>query len=143
MVRRLVEKSIHIDAPAAKVWKVLTEPGLTRQWARQCWPGVERIESDWRLGDPVVWRAPGGAVGALGRISAIQRPVRLTVEVRDPAVPEGEQQVTYRLNERLGHTQLSVTVGDFADEPAATQPAGAGERWDRSLPKIKELSEKS
>ncbi len=145
MVRQLVEKSIQIDAPASKVWRVLTEPVWTREWIRQWWPEVERIESDWRLGDQVVLRGRSGDVGALGEISAIDRPVRLTLRVQLQRAPSPrDQQVTYRLDERWGHTQLRVTVGDFDEDAPADEgsPLGAAAGWDRCLPKIKELSEK-
>ena len=103
------------------------------------------LESEWQLGDPVLWRLTSGAVGARGNISAIQPPVRLTYEfqVDDPGSPSRQELVTYRLAERAGRTRLSVTVGDFGDTPEHEECLpDAEDSWDRSLPKIKELSEK-
>jgi uncharacterized protein YndB with AHSA1/START domain len=145
MARLYLEKSIQIDAPAARVWNVLTDAGLTRQWIRQWWPDLEVLESSWRLGDPVLWRVAGGAVGARGEIWAIQPPVRLTFgfQAIKPAFPPHQEQITYRLTERAGRTHLQVMVGDFGDTPEHERCyPGAVDSWDRSLPKIKELSEK-
>ena len=146
MPRLYLEKSIEINAPAARVWNVLTDPALSRQWIHKWWPELQVLESDWQLGDSVLWRISSGAVAARGTIWAVQPPVRLTFgfQVDRPGAPPREEQVTYRLAERVGRTRLSVTVGDFGDSPEHERCyPGAVESWDRSLPKIKELSEKS
>lgn len=49
-----------------------------------------------------------------------------------------QQDLTYRLKERGGRTELSVSVGEFDRD---CYP-GALEAWNRSLPKIKQLAEK-
>ena len=145
MPRLYLEKSIQIDVPAARVWNVLTDSAVSREWIRQGWPELQLLESRWQLGDPVLWRTVSGAVAARGTIWAIQPPVRLTFnfQLDRPGATPREEQVTYRLTERLGRTHLQVTVGDFGDSPEHERcyPA-AVESWDRSLPKIKELAEK-
>jgi len=50
-----VNKTIEINAPASKVWNVLTRREYTDQWALEFTGGVEfHIESDWKLGSTVL-----------------------------------------------------------------------------------------
>ena len=60
MPKLFVEKTIEINAPASTVWDVLTNPEQTSEWAPEFAGGAEfRIESDWKLGSPVLWRGSG------------------------------------------------------------------------------------
>jgi hypothetical protein len=57
MSKLFVDKSIQINAPAAKVWEVLTEREYTGKWAPEFSRGSSfYLESDWKLGSPVVWK---------------------------------------------------------------------------------------
>ena len=47
----IVKKSIKINSSASKVWQVLTNPELTKQYMFGC-----EIISDWKVGSPVIWR---------------------------------------------------------------------------------------
>ena len=63
MPKLFVEKTIEINAPASKVWDVLTNPEHTGEWAPEFSGGTEfRIESNWKLGSPVLWRGQDGNV---------------------------------------------------------------------------------
>ncbi len=56
MEKLFVNKTIEINAPASKVWDALTRREFTDQWAPQFTGGAEfHIDSDWKLGSPVVW----------------------------------------------------------------------------------------
>jgi uncharacterized protein YndB with AHSA1/START domain len=144
MRKLFVEKSIEINAPASRVWEVLTNPDLTKAWIKQWWPDLRILESDWKSGSPMLWRLADGIIGAEGTVSMVEpyTMLRFSFKVNDPTTSKQED-LTYRLEERDGQTKLSVSVGDFGDtlEHELCYP-GAVEAWNRSLPKIKELAEK-
>lgn len=144
MARLFVEKAIEVHAPASKVWDVLTNPALTKEWIKEWWPDLLILESDWKVGSPMLWKLADGIIGAEGTVSVVEpyTMVRFSFKVNDPTTSKQED-LTHRLEEREGHTKLSVSVGDFGDTPEheLCYP-GAVEAWNRSLPKIKELAEK-
>lgn len=137
-----VEKFIDIAAPASRVWQVLTDPQLSRQWTATWWPGVT-IESDWTMGGTIVWRTSEGEVGAQGRVVVLHPYLALeyTFKVNIPG-SEKEERLNFMLSEGDGTTKLTVRVGNFGDTPEheACYP-GAVEAWNLSLPKIKELAQ--
>lgn len=143
MPRLFVEKSIEVNAPAARVWEVLTSPALSREWIRVWWPELALLESEWTRGSPVRWKLADGMIGAEGKVFVVEphKMLRFSFKLNDLARSKQED-LTYRLKERGGRTELSVSVGDFGDsrEHQRCYP-GALEAWNRSLPKIKELAE--
>ena len=61
MEKLFVNKTIEINAPASKVWNALTRREYTDQWALEFTGGTEfHIESDWKLGSPVLWTGQDG-----------------------------------------------------------------------------------
>ena len=143
MPKLFVDQSVEIDAPASKVWDVLTQPEFTKEWIKEWWPDLVILESDRKVGSLMRWKVAGGIIGAQGKISAVEpyTMLRCSFKVNDSTASKQED-LTYRLEERDGHTKLSVSVGDFGDssEHELCYP-GAEEAWSRSLPKIKELAE--
>jgi uncharacterized protein YndB with AHSA1/START domain len=132
-----VEKSIEINAPAAKVWEVLTNPALNRQWIEQFWPGFGALESDWQPGSVMRWKTAAGEIDLEGQVLAIEPGKMLRYSFTMP-----EDIVTLRLEERNGQTVLSVTHGDFSQKPDAEECyAGALAGWAMNLPNIKKLAE--
>lgn len=137
-----VENSIEIKSSAEKVWKVLTDPGFTEEWIKQWWPEIH-LESDWKLGSPVFWKADTGAVGAEGQIVFLDpgKVMRFTFQVRDSGTKKQEE-ITFVLHDQGDRILFTVSVGDFGDTPEheACYP-GAVDSWKRSLPVIKYLAE--
>ena len=72
----------------------------------------------------------------------MKRGRRFSFKVND-ANTSKQENLAYRLEERGGHTKLSVSVRDFEETPEheLCYP-GAVESWDESVPTIKELAEK-
>src|SRR5260221_11916773 len=95
MPKLFVEKTIEINAPASTVWDVLTNPEQTSEWAPEFAGGAEfRIESDWKLGSPALWRGQDGNVIVEGRVTALEPITFLRFTVFDvpgekPPVREG------------------------------------------------------
>ncbi|HTF82791.1 MAG TPA: SRPBCC domain-containing protein [Cytophagales bacterium] len=137
-----INNTIIMNAPAHKVWQVLTDASLSQEWISTWWPDFELLESTWNLGSAVLWRTKGGVVGAQGVVTEV-RPFTL---LKFTFKPQGQDapidRITYELSEKGGFTTLFVSIGNFADTIHHKQSYDKTmEHWDRALPKIKELSE--
>ena len=148
MEKLFVEKSIKINAPASRVWDALTRPEFTDQWALEFSGGAEfHIESDWKLGSPVLWKGQDGSVIVQGNVTALEpnKFLRFTVfDVRGEKPPVTEEDgITYELTEQNGETMLRLSQGDFSVMAEGEKYHRlSAEVWDRVLPKVKELAEK-
>lgn len=148
MTKLFVEKTIEINAPAAKVWDVLTRREYTGEWAPEFSGGAEfHIESDWKLGSPVLWKGQDGNVIVEGNVTALEPNtfLRFTVfDVRGEKPPVTEEDgITYELTEKAGKTTLRFLQGDFSVMAEGEKYHRlSAEVWDRVLPKVKELAEK-
>lgn len=148
MPKLFVDKTIVINAPAAKVWAALTQPELTDQWASVFSGGAEfHIESEWKLGSAVLWKGKDGSVIVEGGVTAMEPNKLLRFTVADVRSSEKltfseEDGITYKLSEENGVTTLHLLQGDFAMMTDGEKYCRlSAEIWDRVLPKIKELSE--
>ena len=148
MEKLFVEKSIKINTPASSVWDVLTKPEFTDQWAPEFSGGDEfHIESDWKLGSPVLWKGQDGSMIVQGNVTALEpnKFLRFTVfDVRGEKPPVTEEDgITYELTEQNGETMLRLSQGDFSVMAEGEKYHRlSAEVWDRVLPKVKELAEK-
>ena len=148
MEKLFVEKSIKINAPASRVWDALTRPEFTDQWALEFSGGAEfHIESDWKLGSPVLWKGQDGSMIVQGNVTALEpnKFLRFTVfDVRGEKPPVTEEDgITYELTEQNGETMLRLSQGDFSVMAEGEKYHRlSAEVWDRVLPKVKELAEK-
>jgi uncharacterized protein YndB with AHSA1/START domain len=148
MEKLFVNKTIEIDAPATNVWDALTRREYTDQWALEFSGGSEfHIESDWKLGSPVLWTGQDGSVIVQGNVTALepQKFLRFTVfDVRGEKPPvTDEDGITYELTEQNGKTLLRISQGDFSAMAEGVKYRNlSAEIWDRVLPKVKALAEK-
>jgi uncharacterized protein YndB with AHSA1/START domain len=143
-----VNKAIEINAPASKIWNALTRREFTDQWASEFTGGSEfHIESDWKLGSPVLWTGLDGSLIVQGNVTSLksQKFLRFTVfDVRGEKPPvTDEDGITYELTEQNGQTLLRLSQGDFSAMAEGEKYRNlSAEIWDRVLPKVKELAEK-
>jgi uncharacterized protein YndB with AHSA1/START domain len=148
MEKLFVNKTIEINAPASKVWDALIRRENTDQWAPEFTGRAEfHIESDWKLGSPVLWTGQDGSVIVQGNVTAIEpeKFLRFTVfDVRGEKPPvTDEDGITYELTEQNGKTLLRISQGDFSAMAEGEKYRDlSAEIWDRVLPKVKELAEK-
>jgi uncharacterized protein YndB with AHSA1/START domain len=147
MTKLFVDKTIEINVPIAQVWDVLTRREMTGKWASEFTGGAPfYIESEWKLGSPVLWKDQNGAVIVEGTVTALEPYMLLRFTVFDvnsekPPVTE-EDGITYRLSEQGGKTTLQVRQGDFSGMADAERFHRMGEEiWERVLPKVKVLAE--
>lgn len=149
MKKLFVDKTFEINAPASKVWDVLTISEYNSHWATEFSSGGPqfRLESTWELESPVLWKGQDGTVIVEGNVTALQRNklLRFTVfDVRSPERPTvtDEDGITFKLTERNGKTTLHILQGDFSvmTDGEIYRDASA-EIWDKVLPKVKEMAE--
>lgn len=149
MSRLYVDKTVEIDASAARVWEVLTSQTHTHEWASEFALGGPQIhiESDWAVGSRVLWKDKRGGTVVEGAVTASVPHSLLRFTVFDPQSPlpavGPDDGITFKLTERGGKTVLWVSQGDFS-----TMPDGAKYRditdaiWDRALARIRRLAER-
>jgi uncharacterized protein YndB with AHSA1/START domain len=147
MPKLFVDKSIEINAPASKVWNILTDAGYTAEWASEFSGGSPfQIESDWKLDSAVSWKGQDGKVIVEGTVTGLKpgKFLRFTVfDVRSERPPVTEEDgITYQLSEEDGKTTLHVLQGDFSAMPDGEKYRDmSAEVWERVLPKVKKLAE--
>lgn len=144
MAELVIRKSVAIHAPAAKVWRVLTDNAYIPQYMFGC-----VTETDWQPGSPLLWRgAADGKLYVKGTVVRIDAPHTLAYTVIDPNsdiadVPENYLTMTYTLTEDdAGVTTFEIQQGDYSTvangQKRYEDSLGGG---DFILPAIKKLAE--
>lgn len=148
MQKLTVENSIHIAAPAAKVWDVLVNSEHTKKYMFGC-----AADSDWQVGSPLLWRMTHEGreiIPVKGTILEIVPNQRMTYTVIDPSasypdIPENYLNVTYTLEEQEDGTKLTVIQGGFEGaaegEKRYKDISNNGEGWNPILEQMKEIAE--
>lgn len=148
MSEKIVTNTIAINAPASRVWKMLTDPDETAKYMFGC-----RATSDWKAGSALTW--PGvyeekEMVFVTGNILEIVPEKILVYSVIDPnapypKTPENHLKVKYELHESNGATTLIVSQYGFegaADgEKRYTEIYNKGEGWNPILEQIRTIAE--
>ncbi|HEX8974577.1 MAG TPA: SRPBCC domain-containing protein [Patescibacteria group bacterium] len=147
MEKLFIDKTIEIEAPIRKVWDVLVKREFTDVWTNEFSPDMI-VESDWELGDPVLWKQLDGKVVVEGNVTKAEPPkfLRYTVfDVEMGRMTVGEDDgITFELTENDGKTKLHVLHGDFAAMPEGQKYYDMTmDAWNKILPKMKELAEKN
>jgi uncharacterized protein YndB with AHSA1/START domain len=149
MPKLFVDKTIKINAPASRVWDALTKRKFTDEWVPEFSSGGPQfhLESDWKLGSPVLWKGEDRQVIVEGTVTALapNQLLRFTVfDVRSAQKPPVTEKdgITYELTEENGKTTLHLLQGDFSVMAEGEKYHRlSAEIWDRVLPKIKGLAE--
>ncbi|HEY2002955.1 MAG TPA: SRPBCC domain-containing protein [Acidobacteriaceae bacterium] len=139
-----IRKSVEVGAPAATLWRVLTESAFIEQYMFGCY-----AETDWKPGSPLLWKgAADHKLYVKGDIVAIEPPHRLVYTVIDPNspipdIPENYLRMTYELKESGPNAcVLEIVQGNFAtvaNGPARYQDSMGG--GDSILTSIRQLAE--
>jgi uncharacterized protein YndB with AHSA1/START domain len=130
----LIEKSIDIHAPVSRVWKVFTDPTVTRQL------GGEYI-SDWKIGSSFGWKGLNGTMLTQGTILQIQTEKLLQHHLFEADRSSVLSLITYIFQEKDGHTTL-LAQEEFIKPLTETAYVEASEGWDVALQAIKKVAEK-
>ena len=145
---KVIENTIAIDAPVAKVWDALVNPQTTKHYMYGC-----EAVSEWTVGCPLLWKGEYEGkemIFVKGIVLEIAPNEKLKFTIIDPNaqmedIPQNYLNVTYRLDERDGKVQLTVTQDGFEDaadgEKRYQDVYNNGEGWNPILAKIKEIVE--
>lgn len=132
-----VESSIEINAPVSRVWRVFTDPVLTRQM------GGEYV-SEWKVGSSFSWKALNGQILTNGSILKIEPEKLLQHNLFDSDALSRDSiisVITYEFHEQNGRTTI-LTREDFSRPINDEESAAALEGWDAALNSVKEIAEK-
>ncbi len=114
----IIKEEVLLDAPLTKVWDLLTNPKMTKQYMFGC-----EIVSDWQIGSPVLWtgKTEDGQeiVYVKGKVLEYEYGKKISSTTFDPNsgmkdIPENHVQFTYELEEQENRTLLTITQGDFS-----------------------------
>lgn len=146
MSKLMVEDGTQIQAPAERVWKILTQSEFIQQYMFGC-----IVETDWKPGSPLLWKgAADGHLYVKGHVVAIDSPKRLEYTVigtdtKLPDVPENYLTIVYKVaDQKDGSVNLHLSMGDYnavGEGKKRYDETVAGGGWAPMLKKIKELAE--
>lgn len=143
-----VTNTVEIEAPAKKVWEVLTQSQFTRQYMFGC-----EVISDWKKGSTLDWKMQHDGkdyIPVTGNIIAFEPHKKFDYTVIDPhasypIIPENHLLVENKLEEKDGKTMLTVTQTGFegvADGEKRYQDVyNNGDGWNPILVQIKKIAE--
>jgi uncharacterized protein YndB with AHSA1/START domain len=133
MSKLFIEKSVEINAPASKVWRVFTDPVLTRQM------GGEYV-SDWKVGSSFGWKGLDGKMITNGAIMKIV-PEKLLQHTLLNSVESANSVITYEFAEK-NHVTIVHAREDFTQPIADNEYAEVVKGWEAALLAVKETAEK-
>ncbi|QHK21321.1 ATPase [Pseudarthrobacter psychrotolerans] len=133
--------TINIDAPAVRVWKVITDPAAVKEFMF----GAD-LETDWTVGGPIAWRGEweGKPYEDKGEILEID-PGRKLVHTHFSPLggqednPENYHTLTWTLADQDGATTLTLSQDNNANEDAAEHSKGM---WDMLVADVKKIAER-
>ena len=134
MLKNTIEKTITINASIQNVWRVLTDPEVTKQMGGY-------YATDWKVGSDFGWKWNDGKMYTHGKLTQLDKNKVLQYSLFDDKHRSVVMSViTYRLASSNGKTQLHgrEEVGDALD---VEEFAEALEGWDEALQAVKEIAE--
>jgi uncharacterized protein YndB with AHSA1/START domain len=129
-----IKRSIVINASASMIWRVFTDPALTRQM------GGEYV-SDWKTSSLLSWKTLDGQVITSGAILTIV-PGKLLQHTLRNSIRSTNSVISYELHETEGATILHARE-DFSQPISESEYASALEGWDAALQAVKETAERT
>lgn len=137
------EKTVQINAPAAAVWRALTDTAQVQQWMSAT--GVE-IVTDWRTGSPIRISGTSNRVAFENYGTIVLADEEKTLQYthlsslsRLPDVPESYSTLSFMLSAADGHTALTLRITGFPTESIYRHLAFY---WNVTLELLKQFVEK-
>lgn len=133
--------TITIDAPADRVWEVITDPAAVKEFMF----GAD-LETDWTEGSPIAWRGEweGKPYEDKGEILEVDPGRKLVHTHFSPLggqedMPENYHTLTWTLEGQDGATVLTLSQDNNASEDAAEHSKGM---WDMLVADVKKIAER-
>ena len=128
-----VQKDIEVNASASKVWRLFTDPLLSREMGGT-------YDSDWNTGSSISWVDTSGAIQFRGVILHLEPEQFLQHSVIDETGAISSV-ITYNVHEVYGSTSIHVRE-NFMNPIDDASYNNAMARWDLMLKLMKETAEK-
>ncbi|SEW54006.1 SRPBCC family protein [Chitinophaga arvensicola] len=134
-----LSESIHIGAPAARVWDAITDKGKIKQYFFDT-----DVISDWKVGSPVTWAGEwqGQRYEEKGAVLAVEKEKLLSFSYLSSGKedkPENYSTIVYKLDSNgNGETEFTITQENFADQEACDH---SKENWRSVLAGLKKVVE--
>ncbi len=140
MTGLIATAEIDIAAPAAEVWKALTDPECIKAYFMGA-----TVATDWRPGSVITWSGEynGQSFQDKGEVIEVE-PERLLVVTHfspmsgQPDVADAYHTITYRLTESGGGTHLNLTQDNNGSPDEVEHSRG---NWQATLESLKTLVE--
>jgi uncharacterized protein YndB with AHSA1/START domain len=140
MANLSLKTSIEINAPAAKVWKALTDAAIVKQY----FFGTN-VKSDWKKGSPIIWEGEweGKTYQDTGKILDIDPGKFVKYNYWSSMSgtedkPENYADISYSLSENNNKTVLTITQENIKSEESKTH---SEQNWQSVFGKMKEIVE--
>lgn len=140
MANLSLKTSIEVNAPAAKVWKALTDAEIVKQY----FFGTN-VKSDWKKGSPIIWEGEweGKTYRDKGTILDIDPGKFVRYDYWSSMSgtedkPENYADISYTLSESNGKTVLTITQGNIKSEESKSH---SEQNWQSVFGKMKEMVE--
>ena len=131
----LIKKSIVIHAWPQSVWRVFTEPAVTKKMGGH-------YVSTWKVGEPLEWKADDGKLYTYGIILDLEPNRFLKHSLYDMKTKSKVTSViTYTLEQKENQTILHAEE-ELAYDMREEQFEEALDGWDMALESVKEIAEK-
>ena len=143
----IIEKVVLFDTTKEKVWNLLTNPAITKEYMFGC-----EVISDWKVEDSIIWKGltedGKEIIYVKGSIIEIKQGRKVTFTMFDPNmklddIPENYLNLTYELEEKGNSTVLKLTQGNFAsvgDGKKRFEESLKG--WEMIIPIMKQIAKK-
>lgn len=140
----IIKEEIDFDFSKKKVWDLLTNPEITKQYMYGC-----EVLSEWKVGSSIIWKGitEDGAevIYVKGEIVEIEKEKKVTFTMFDPNKGmedklENYVNLTYELQKLKSGTKLILTQGDFSKaENGKKRYEEASKGWKMVLPIMKKV----
>ncbi len=116
---------IYIQAPPERVWRAITDGDETERY----YFGT-RVNSSWKVGDPVTYDYPDGTIAADGEVVSVEPPARLEITFRarwDPEMEaEGFVHQVWEIEASRGISKVTVTTKGLTPGSRTAEEFGGG-----------------
>jgi uncharacterized protein YndB with AHSA1/START domain len=137
-------KEVWFNSTSEKVWGLLTNPEMTKQYMFGC-----EVLSEWDKGSQIIWKGltedGEEVIYVKGEITEIVNGEKVSFTMLDPNmgikdIPENYVNLTYELSQLENGTKLTIIQGDFnGTENAEKRYEESKVGWDMIIPLMKKI----
>lgn len=140
----IIKEEVSFKANANKVWDLLINPDMTKQYMFGC-----EVISDWKIGNQILWKGKtenGEEITYVkGEVVEFEEGKRVSSTIFDPNmgipdVPRNYVNLTYEVIPEETGCKLMITQGDFQDsDNAAKRFEESKQGWKMVIPIMKKV----